>query len=212
MAKLGKPPAAGTLRLLEPPWAWLRAKEDRLARIYHASGAFPVAWSQFRRWGPARNARFDHHLPDAAGMPHEQSRAILYCAPQAMTCIAEVFQDTRVVNRADDDPCLCVFAPVRDLKLLDLTGEFATRMGASLAIHSGPRGRARQWACALHDAFDHDGLLYLSSMHPGATAIALNERAADALPAAPLANRPLADPLFTDVIDALTHRLGYLKR
>jgi hypothetical protein len=130
---------------------------------------------------------------------------------QGMTCIAEVFQGTRVVNRTDNDPYLCVFSPGRDLKLLDLTGDFATRMGASLAIHSGPRNRARGWARALHDAFDHDGLLYLSSMHPGASAIALNERAADAIPDAPLSNRPLSDPLLTDVIDALTRRLGYLK-
>ena len=212
MAKLGSPPAASVLRHLDPPWVNLRAGEDKLARIYHASGPHPVAWNQFRTWGPARNARFDHHQPDASGNPCAQSRGILYCARQGMTCLAEVFQGTRVVNRTDDDPYLCVFACTRNLKLLDLTGEFATRMGASLAIHSGPRNRARQWACALHDAFDHDGLLYLSSMHPGATAIALNERAADALPAAPLANRPLGDPMLTDVIDALTRRLGYLKR
>ncbi len=212
MAKLGKPPAASILRDLEPPWASLRAGRDRLARIYHASGPHPVAWNQFRAWGPARNARFDHHQPDAAGEPQVQSRGILYCARQGITCIAEVFQGTRVVNRYANDPYLCVLSPKRDLKLLDLTGEFATRMGASLAIHSGPRHRAREWARALHDAYDHDGLLYLSSMHPGASAIALNERAEDAMPAAPLSNRPLSDPLLTDVIDALTHRLGYLKR
>lgn len=49
-------------------------------------------------------------------------------------------------------------------------------------------------------------------MHPGAPAIALNERVGDAMPAAPLSNRPLSDPPLTDVIDALTHGLGYLKR
>ena len=49
-------------------------------------------------------------------------------------------------------------------------------------------------------------------MDPGAPAIALNERAEDAMPDAPLSNRPLSDPLLTDVIDAHTHRLGYLKR
>lgn len=212
MVKLGKPPAAEVLRRLNPPRTTLRAGRDRLARIYHASGQHPMAWNAFRAWGPARNARFDHHLPDDAGAPHAQSRKILYCAKRGITCIAEVFQATRVVNRTDGDPYLCVFSPARNLTLLDLTGRFATQMGASLAIHSGPRHWAREWARALYDAFDHDGLLYLSSMDPGAPAIALNERAEDAMPAVPLANRPLNDPLLTDVIDAHTHRLGYLKR
>jgi hypothetical protein len=134
MAKLGSPPAASVLRQLDPPWVRLRAGEDKLARIYHASGPHPVAWNQFRTWGPARNARFDHHQPDASDHPRAQSRGILYCATQGMTCLAEVFQGTRVVNRTDDDPYLCVFACTRNLKLLDLTGEFATRMGASLAM------------------------------------------------------------------------------
>lgn len=212
MAKLGKPAAVDVLRELDPPWAIIQASVDKLARIYYASGDHPVAWNEFRAWGPARNARFDHHQPDANGQPHVQSRGILYCAKQGMTCFAEVFQDTRVVNRTDSDPYLCAFSPTRDLKLLDLTGRFATRMGASLAIHSGPRNRARAWASALYEAFDHDGLLYLSSMDSGAPAIALNERARNAMPDTPLSNRPLSDPLLTDVIDALTHRLGYLKR
>lgn len=212
MAKLGKPPAADVLRGLEPPRKIILGGRDKLARIYYASGSHPVAWNAFRSWGPARNARFDHHLRDDAGEPHPQSRKILYCATQGITCIAEVFQSTRVVNRFDNDPYLCVFSPKRDLTLLDLTGRFATQMGASLAIHSGPRHWAREWACALYEAFDHDGLLYLSSMDPGAPAIALNERAEDAMPDAPLSNRPLSDPLLTDVIDAHTHKLGYLKR
>lgn len=212
MAKLGRPPAADRLRSLDPPRAKLRTGRDRIARIYYASGPHPVAWNSFRAWGPAANARFDHHLPDAAGQGQMQIRKVFYGAQQGITCIAEVFQATRVVNRVDNDPYLCVFSPVRDLSLIDLTGRFATRMGASLAIHSGPRHLARAWARALYEAFDHDGLLYLSAMDPGSPAIALNERAEDAMPDAPLLNRPLSDPLLTDVIDAHTHRLGYMKR
>lgn len=212
MAKPGKPPAVEAVRELDPPLVNLHAGTDRLVRIYYASGPHAVAWNSLRAWGPAANARFDHHLHDDAGKPHAQSRKILYAAKRGITCIAEVFQATRVVNRVDNDPYLCVFSPTRNLSLLDLTGRFATRMGASLAIHSGPRHRAREWARALYGAFDHDGLLYLSSMDPGAPAIALNDRAEDAMPDAPLSNRPLSDALLTDVIDAHTHRLGYLKR
>jgi hypothetical protein len=49
---------------------------------------------------------------------------ILYCASKDITCIAEVFQATRVVNRIDNDLSMCVFSPTRDLELLDLTGIF----------------------------------------------------------------------------------------
>jgi hypothetical protein len=56
---------------------------------------------------------------------------------------------------------------------MDLTGDFVTRMGASMEIHSGPRARARRLACDLHDAFHTlDGILYASSMNGGEPALA----------------------------------------
>jgi hypothetical protein len=210
VAKLPDPPAPGVLRRLTPPIVTL-AGSAALARVYFGSSAHPVSWNEFRHWGPGSAARFDHHQTDTQGRSQTQSRGIFYCAPQAITCIAEVFQHARVIDRTTDDPYLCVFSLRRPLRLLDLTGEFATRMGASAAIHSGPRHRSRRWAAALYDAFDHDGLLYLSSMHPGAQAMALNERCSEALPASPDFNRPLADPSLTDVVDACAFRLGYLK-
>ena len=182
-----------------------------LARIYFAGGDHPMAWREFRHWGPVSLARFDHHRPDASGRPLLQAHGVFYCAPLAMTCVAEVFQLSRVIDRVRREPYLAIFDLARDVRLLDITGEFATRMGASLAIHSGPRHRTRRWAAALYDAFDCDGLLYHSSMHPRAQAIVLTERAIDALPPTPEFNRPLADPSLTDVIDACAQRLGYLK-
>lgn len=38
------------------------------------------------------------------------------------------------------------------LVLLDLAGPFVTTLGASTAIHSGSRPRARRWARRLHEA------------------------------------------------------------
>ncbi len=210
MAKPPDPPPVEVLRGLRPSFATFE-EGTTLARLYFASSKHPVAWNQFRSWGPVRGARFDHHHMSDQGRPIEQYRSILYCAQNAITCIAEVFQDARVIDRTRDDPYLSAFSLLRPIRLLDLTGEFATRMGASLAIHSGHRFRTRRWAAALHDAFDHDGLLYFSSMHPGETAIALNERAQNALPPSPDFNRPLADPSLTDSIDACADRLGYLK-
>lgn len=210
MAKLPDPPDPAQLRRISPEWKKLGAR-TALARIYFAGGEFPVAWNELRYWGPAPAARFDHHLAGTDGKPCRQDRGVLYCATQGMTCLAEVFQRTRVIDRSTGEPQLCVFAPRRPLRLLDLTGAFATRMGASLAIHSGPRPRGRAWARALYEAYDHDGLLYLSSMNAGAGALVLNDRAAEALPEALDFNRPLADPTLTDLIDACAARLGYLK-
>lgn len=210
MAKLPDPPGLSQLQSLTPPLLTLAAGQS-LARVYFASGTYPVSWNEFRHWGPATGARFDHHLPDAQGRPHVQDRGVLYCADQTATCLAEVFQHARAIDRTSSDPYLCVFTLANPLRLLDITGPFATRMGASLAIHSGPRHRARRWAIALYEAFQYDGLYYCSSMHPGATAIALTERGKHAVPNAPAFNRPLADPSLTDVVDACAWRLGYLK-
>ncbi len=210
MARLPEPPSRAALRRLDPPVQVLSAG-TWLARVYFASGDHPVAWDMLRDWGPARLARFDHHLPDEHGRPHHQARAVLYCAPLGITCLAEVFQQSRVIDRARRDPFLAVFVLARPVRLLDLTGDFATRMGVSPAIHSGPRDGTRRWAIALHDAYELDGFQYLSSMHPGALAFVLHERASGALPASPSFNRPLSDPILTDIIDACAARLGYLK-
>lgn len=210
MAKLPDPPSIGALQALDPPILTLN-ESDTLARVYFAGGPRPVAWNEFRSWGPAERARFDHHLYDANSRPHLQDRGVFYCAEAAQTCIAEVFQQARVIERVRNDPYLAIFELKSALRLLDLRGYFATQMGASLAIHSGPRHRARAWARALYDAYNHDGILYLSSMNSGQTAIALNERSENCLAPDARFNRPLADPSLTDLIDACAHSLGYLK-
>ncbi len=83
---------------------------------------------------------------------------IYYAAPDAKTCLAEVFQTPRRIDRAFQSPWLAVFECARPLLVVDLTGDFATRMGAPMAIHSGGRERARGWARDLYEAFSkHSG-------------------------------------------------------
>jgi hypothetical protein len=100
---------------------------------------------------------------------------------------------------------------VRSVRLLDLTGGWPTRAGASQAIASGPRGRAQAWARAIYEAYPAvEGLWYPSSMHGGPTALVLFERAEDALPAAPEVAIPLSHPgLLPDLVRA-ADVLGYL--
>jgi hypothetical protein len=200
MAKLPRPPA----RLPRAAKTTLTAG-TLLCRIYFRSGAHPLAWNDLRFFGPT-NARFDHHDPPARA----QTKGILYAARQASTCVAEVFQATRVIDRTSSDPWLVVFALDRDVSLLDLTGVWPTRAGASMAIGSGPRPRAREWSRAIHAAYPNvQGLLYASSMHANRPALALYERASGALPATPSVNRALSDPALLPRLTAAATALGY---
>jgi len=101
----------------------------------------------------------------AGGLDRAQARGIYYAARDAKTCLAEAFQATRRIDRVFQAPWLVVFETLGELKLLDLTGDFATRMGAFMAIHSGSRGRARGWARDLYEAYPEvQGILYAASM------------------------------------------------
>ena len=171
-------------------------------------GAHPTSWDQFRAFGPTES-RFDHHLPP----PSLQTREILYGAvgPKAgQTAIAEVFQATRVVERARRAPCLVAFDSTEDLRLLDLTGTWSTRAGASMAIASGPRSRARRWSQAIYEAFPElDGLVYGSSMNGNQPCVALYERAIRAMPARPMFNRMLSDPAMVTILKNVCVALNY---
>jgi hypothetical protein len=213
MAKFPNSPGASALAEVTPTLITLPAG-SALARVYYTSSAHPLAWNQFRPFGPL-NFRCDHHRPTVAGEPHEQGRAVYYAAANAVTCLAEVFQATRRIDRVYQAPWLVIFNTLRALSLLDLTGGFATRMGASMAIHLGSRGRARGWARDLYEAFaDAEGLICASSMHGGAPAFALNERAlrAPLFPPHPEFHRALADDVLLDPLKHAAQALGYALR
>lgn len=203
MPKLPEPPAVLPTAALVDIGAG-----ERVWRIYFQTGPHPITWSDFRHFGPTA-ARFDHHDPP----PHTQLRGILYAATGAIatqTCLAEVFQSTRIVDRVARSPWLVGLALARPLTLLDLTGTWPTVAGASMAINSGPRPRARRWSRAIYTGYpDIDGLLYASSMNANAPALALYERAASAFPSAPLFHRSLADPTLTARLNAAATKLGY---
>jgi len=207
MAKFPDPPAPAALSLLGPTIQVL-STGTRIFRIFFLGGAHPTSWNQFRAWGPT-DARFDHHLPP----PSFQAREILYGAsgPRGgLTAIAEVFQETRVVDRAFKDPCLIAFETAADLHLLDLTGTWPTMAGASMAISSGLRPRARRWSQAIYTAFPTvDGLLYGSSMNGNQPCVALYERADRAMPAHPTYIRMLTDPTLLTTLKNACSDLNY---
>ena len=208
MAKFPQPPGADVVRRISPQTIPLAAG-TALARVYFAAGAHPSHWNRFRRFGPT-GARWDHHLPNREGRPCQQSRAVLYCAHDVDTCVAEVFQATRRIDRTRDAPWLVVFALREQVTLLDMHGAFATTIGASTAIHSGPRSRARAWARELCEAYPElQGIYYGSSMNGHAPAIVCNERAENALPERPLFHRSLNDDTLVEILQRIALRLGY---
>ena len=210
MPKLPRPPSARTIAEVPPAIKTLR-QGTALARIYFSAGRYPTAWNRFRHFGPT-NSRFDHQRPDAKGQPWVQPLSVLYCATHAITCLAEVFQQTRRIDRIRDAPWLVVFKLQRSLRLLDLSGAYPTRVGASMAINSASRVRAREWARCFHAAYpDLHGIFYASSMHANLGAIVLNERAQalDALGVHPEFNRALADDALLDMLKHAAVSVGY---
>ena len=213
MPKFPIPPGVETLAGLVPATRTFPAGA-RLARVYYTRSRHPLRWDEFRHFGPL-NSRWDHHLPDSSGAPVRQERSIYYAATDAKTCLAEFFQHGRRIDRAAQSPWLVIFELATAVELLDLTGDFATRMGASAQIHSGPRARARRWACTLYDAFPTlDGIVYASSMNGGEPALALTDRAEKraVLAAHPLLHRALADDVLLDTLKHAADTLGYALR
>ena len=177
-------------------------------RIYFRGGLHPTNWKDFRYVGPI-DARFDHHIGNE---PARQDRAVLYGADDPITCLAEVFQRTRVMNRWHREPWLVGFETDKPMRLLDLTGSFPTRAGASMGLLTGSRSVSRTWARAFHESFPEiDGIYYPSSMHANRPAMVLNERARDAgvMPVQACFHRSLGDPAILSILRNAAHELGY---
>ena len=204
MPKLPNPPAVSVLAAI-PPSIKTVAAGTTIWRVHSRGGRFPSAWNTFRAFGPT-GSRFDHHLPPA----RHQQRGILYGALLGPTCLAEFFQDARTIDRVLDDPWLARFTLTRDVHLLDLTGAWPTRAGASMAINTGPRSKSRLWSQAIYSAYPRvAGIWYGSSMDANRPAVALYERARSALPAVPAFHRALADPAVAMVVKNAARRFGY---
>ncbi len=205
MPKFPEPPTAAELAGTSPARKVLPTGA-LFWRVYFRGGDHPTFWDTFRSFGPTA-CRFDHHLPPSS----VQERSIFYGAAHGQTCLAEVFQDSRIIDRTARKPWLVGFHICRELTLLDLTGAWPTRAGASMVMSSGPRPRAQRWSRAIYSAFpEAEGLYYPSSMATNRPALALYERAVSALPIAPAFHRPLSDPTLLTLLRNVARDLGYV--
>ena len=177
--------------------------------IANTSGPFAAPFATMRAYGPLPTARFDPHPPPPRDHPSER---VLYAAGNLVTALAERFQRGREIRRVQPgSPIAYSWAPTRALRLLDLTGRAAARLGASHAINTGPKNVTRVWARALRAGFpDADGLLYSSSM-TGESCIALWAPAQDTFPPAPAFACLLAHPAttWTDRLRSAAVQLHY---
>lgn len=211
MAKFPAPPDVEVLRQI-PAVTQVLPAGATVARIFFAAGKYPTTWNTFRHFGPTAS-RFDHHLPDAKGSSHEQDRGVMYLAAGSEsipTCLAEVFQTARIIDRYSRNPVLAGFELAAPVTLIDLRSTFATAIGASMAIHSGPRPRARKWAQHLCLAYPQvDGILYCSSMYGNNSAVALFERGLRAIPQRPVFHRELRDPALANILTETGEKIRY---
>lgn len=211
MPKVPLRPDPERLASLAPQIEVLKAGTE-LWRIYFRGGRHPTRWNEFRSVGPVDAARFDHHDPDS---DEGYEKQVMYLASNPVTCLAEVFRKTRTIHRQDRVPWLVGFSLEADVKLLNLTGSFTTRAGASMGLTTGPRSTSRNWARELHASYPEiEGILYPSSMHGNRPAIVLNERAKahSPIPASPGTHRELKDAALITVIKNAARELGYALR
>lgn len=214
MARLPLPPARSVLvRQLNRAHDVVTVQPaTRLVRIFTAHGNHPQQWNSFRYTGPLPHGRFDQQPPGRGGAPvTDPANGVLYFGLTVRTSVAEVFQTSSTVDRRTRGPRLVVVRPTRTLRLLDLTGLWPTRVGASQEISSGPKKLTQAWARAIRGAFsDLDGLWYRSSMDSGDPAICLwDPPAGAALPIAPDVLLPLDHPGLDVPLGRVCEELNY---
>jgi len=182
----------------------IKPATQRLWRIHRTRGEHVLHWNALRRWGPT-SSRYDPQ----ESPPGPSSLGVTYLAGDVTTALAEVFQQTRVIDTAAGAPYLTGWTPARTLQLLDLTGDWPLRHLASQVLMSGPKSSCRAWSRAIASTFpDLDGLWAQSSLLDGSIIVLFNP-AADAFPERPDLSLPLDAPGLADRLAAAADRIGY---
>jgi RES domain len=207
---LPDPPEPHTLRSLgiQSDEARVISVDDVWWRVHRTDGTHVLSWSAFRTYGPL--LRFDPHaLPRGEDPAH----GVWYGASTPDSALGEAFQVDRTIDRERGSPYLTGLSFTRPLTVLDLAvdsaGVWATRVGGTFAISTGPHEVTQRWARAIVEAFaDLDGLRY-NSRFAGAPCLALFLPAATAMPPRPRLSLPLTHPGLSSRIAGAARRLGY---
>ena len=175
-----------------------------LWRVHATAGPHVTPWNRLRHFGPT-TSRFDPQRPP----PGWSERGVTYAATDVVTCLAEVFAASRVVDGSRRAPYLTGWQPTRVLTLLDLTATWPIRNGASHLLTSGPKSVCRAWAHAVDTEWPGlDGLWSVSTM-TGRPTVTLFTAAADAFPRRPAFSRPLSSPALQGALVTAAAEIGY---
>jgi hypothetical protein len=190
------------------PEPHLHLQSEPLFRIHFQAGDHPTRWNELRTWGPAETCRFDPHPPPQGVHLGE---GVSYAATDLPTALAEVFQGTWVIDRRRDLPQLAVWQPVRQLTLLDLTGEWPLLARATALINAGARETCRAWARTIRQAWpDLDGLRHRSTLTGRPTCVTLWSPAANSFPEMPVIDESLDHPDLRSLLHPAADAIGYL--
>ncbi|MBP2472679.1 hypothetical protein JOF53_001551 [Crossiella equi] len=187
-------------------------RTTRLVRIFAAGGRHPQRWSSFRTVGPLPHGTFDTQPRSEDGAPNrDNEQGVLYFALSLRTSVGEVFRSHSAVDRQTRSPHLVMLRPKRALRLLDLTGPWPARFGASPDLSHAEPEVTQAWARAIREAAPElDGLWYRSNLDSGDPAICLwDPPAASVLPPAPDVLLPLAHQGLTGQLAQACEELGY---
>jgi hypothetical protein len=81
------------------------------------------------------------------------------------TVIAEVFQQTRLIDRGRGEPWVAAFRLAEEISLLRTDRLWPVQAGGNLAINSGSREKARAWSRVVYDSYPTlSGIWYPSSL------------------------------------------------
>ncbi|MEZ5098103.1 MAG: RES domain-containing protein [Nocardioides sp.] len=167
-------------------------------------GSLPAALGRAAHLGAA-GLRWEPQPPPPADHP---GNGVLYAATDTTTAFAEVFQARRALTLSPAR-LLSGWQPTRPLRLLDLTGGWAIRQGASASLHAAPRSTCRAWARAIRAELpDLDGL-YPPSTWTLRPMVVLFAPAGSAFPAGPSFSREIDDPLLSRYVVTAADELGW---
>ena len=139
----------------------------------------------------------------------DPDRAVYYAAKTLSCCVAEVFGDTRLIDR----PHLRVAMPIvtRKLRLLDLRGAAAMGAGTIAALSGeGDRALTQAWSRYFYEEpslHRSDGLMFRGA-HNAELAYAFYERSQDGLECPPSEVIGLDDPLLRPELVRIALRQG----
>lgn len=167
----------------------IRLWRDAAFRIHSTMGEHPMQWNQLRDFGPLGGMRWD---PQPFPRQEHPGAGVAYVGTDVTTAFAEVFQSRRAIHLSDTQT-LSGWIPTRELRLLDLTGLWPVRNGASASLHAAPRSTCRGWAREIHRQLGEqiDGL-YAPSTMTLTPMVVLYGASMDAFPVAPEFSRPLS--------------------